>query len=159
MAKTGVLEGVALPPTYVPLGETAAAITISSSINKGTLVQQFPNIDFDFSNAPAAEFGSYESRVLQGVWMVAPFLHNGSVPNLEELLKPAAERVTTFEIGPNYDLESVGLSKKQPKGSYTLQTGCNPDSIDSGNSNCGHEYGTDLSDEDKEALIEYMKAL
>jgi mono/diheme cytochrome c family protein len=158
-AKPGVLEGVELPPGNTPIGEMPLAIDISSAINKGSLLQRFPNSDFDFSSAPDAEPGSYEARVLQGIWIAAPFLHNGSVPNLEELLKPAAERVTTFEIGPNYDLESVGLSTDQPEGSYTLQTGCSPDSLDSGNSNCGHEFGTDLSDEDKKALIEYMKTL
>ena len=158
-AKAGILKGVALPPDYVPILETTAAIGISAAIKTGTLVQRFPDIDFDFSSAPPAESGSYEARVLQGIWVAAPFLHNGSVPNLEELLKPAAERVTTFDIGPNYDLESVGLSTDQPEGSYTLQTGCSPDSLDSGNSNCGHEFGTDLSDENKKALIEYMKTL
>jgi hypothetical protein len=159
MAETGVLEGVILPPDYVPVPKMAPAISISSSINTGSLVQQFPDKNFDFSSAPPVEPGSYEAKVLQGVWIAAPFLHNGSVPNLEELLKPAAERVTTFDIGPNYDLESVGLSTDQPEGSYTLQTGCSPGSRDSGNSNCGHEFGTELSNEHKKALIEYMKTL
>jgi len=158
-AKAGILKGVKLPPDYVPIPEMTRAIEISSAMKKGTLVQRFPNTDFDFSSPPQAEFGSYESRVLQGIWVAAPFLHNGSVPNLKELLKPAAERVTTFEIGPNYDLKSVGLSTDQPEGSYTLRTGCSPDTLDSGNSNCGHEFGTDLSDKDKNALIEYMKTL
>lgn len=40
----------------------------------------------------------YESRVLQGIWAAAPYLHNGSVPTLEELLKPAAERVESFPV-------------------------------------------------------------
>ena len=67
LAKTGVLEGVALPPNYVPLPETTTAIRIPSSINTGSLVQQFPNTNFDFSSAPPAEFGSYEARILQGI--------------------------------------------------------------------------------------------
>jgi len=42
----------------------------------------------------------FESRVLHGVWATAPYLHNGSVPTLWELLKPPAARVSSFKIGP-----------------------------------------------------------
>ncbi|HUD89396.1 MAG TPA: di-heme-cytochrome C peroxidase, partial [Xanthobacteraceae bacterium] len=105
-----------------------------------------------------APVGSYESRVMEGIWAAAPYLHNGSVPTLAELLKPAAQRVKQFKIGNAYDINNVGLAVDQPNSTFTLvTTGC--DNLNSGNSNCGHEYGTNLSDADKKALLEYLKTL
>jgi hypothetical protein len=101
---------------------------------------------------------SYESRVLEGIWAAAPYLHNGSVPSLAELLKPAAERIGEFKVGPAYDIANVGLAAGQSKFDYTLKTtDCND--RNSGDSRCGHEYGTWLSAEEKKALLEYLKTL
>lgn len=100
----------------------------------------------------------YEARVLQGIWAAAPYLHNGSVPTLKDLLKPAAERPQSFKVGPVYDVETVGLALEQPAQSSTLSTTDCGDPA-SGNSRCGHEYGAQLSDEDKKALLEYLKTL
>jgi hypothetical protein len=99
----------------------------------------------------------YEARVLQGIWAAAPYLHNGSVPSLAELLKPAAQRVKQFKIGPAYDTKTVGIASEQA-GAFTLKTtGC--EDRNSGNSNCGHDYGTQLLDDEKAALLEYLKTL
>lgn len=101
---------------------------------------------------------AYESRVLQGIWAAAPYLHNGSVQSLAELLKPASERAASFPLGPAYDIEAVGLAAEQTRFGYVLETtGC--DDLSSGNSRCGHEYGTDLSDTEKRQLLEYLKTL
>jgi hypothetical protein len=100
----------------------------------------------------------YESRVLEGIWAAAPYLHNGSVPTLAELLKPAAERVAAFQIGPSYDVVNVGLATTQTKFGYTLTT-TDCAKRDSGNSRCGHEFGTQLTDPEKKALLEYLKTL
>ena len=102
--------------------------------------------------------GAYEARVLKGIWAAAPYLHNGSVPTLAELLKPPAERVATFKIGPAYDRDNVGLAVEQPQSTFTLQT-TDCSNLKSGNSRCGHEYGTKLSPEEKKALLEYLKIL
>jgi hypothetical protein len=108
--------------------------------------------------APPPPKGSYESRVMQGIWAAAPYLHNGSVPTLAELLKPAAQRVKKFKIGPAYDTVNVGLAVEQSAFNYTLvTTDCS--NLNSGNSNCGHEFGTQLSADDKKALLEYLKVL
>ena len=97
----------------------------------------------------------YEARVLRGIWAAAPYLHNGSVPSLAELLKPAAQRVKEFKVGPAYDTKTVGLAAEQA-GTFTLKTtGC--EDRNSGNSNCGHDYGTQLPDAEKAALLEYLK--
>jgi hypothetical protein len=102
--------------------------------------------------------GSYEARVMEGIWAAAPYLHNGSVPTLAELLKPAAERVKAFKVGPAYDTVNIGLAADQTWFNYTLTT---TDCIDrnSGNSRCGHEFGTQLSPDEKKALMEYLKTL
>lgn len=101
---------------------------------------------------------AYESRVLQGIWATAPYLHNGSVPTLAELLKPAAARVPTFKIGPAYDPVNVGLATEQSNLSSTLQT-TDCSNKRSGNSRCGHEYGTTLTEDEKKSLLEYLKTL
>jgi mono/diheme cytochrome c family protein len=100
----------------------------------------------------------YESRVLQGIWAAAPYLHNGSVPTLAELLKPAASRVAQFKVGPNYDIEQVGLAAEQTRFNFTLKT-TDCAERNSGNSRCGHEFGTTFSEAEKRALLEYMKKL
>jgi mono/diheme cytochrome c family protein len=100
----------------------------------------------------------YEARVLEGVWAAAPYLHNGSVATLADLLKPAAERTVSFKIGPAYDTENVGIAAAQTKfDSVLTTTDCS--ARNSGNSRCGHEYGTKLSPAEKKALIEYLKTL
>lgn len=101
---------------------------------------------------------AYESRVLEGIWAAAPYLHNGSVPTLAELLKPAAERVSSFKVGPAYDIVNIGIAAEQIRFDYTLQTTDCSDR-NSGNSRCGHEFGTTLSPDEKKALLEYLKTL
>jgi hypothetical protein len=74
------------------------------------------------------------------------------------LLKPAAERPASFKVGSSYDPVNVGLATEQTGLSTTLTTtGC--EARDSGNSRCGHEFGTTLSADDKKALLEYLKQL
>ena len=153
---TGVLEGA----TYgdITLGATASAADLLAVSVNGAMVQKFPNIDIVTLSGPIIPF-RYESRVMQGIWAAAPYLHNGSVASLEELLKPSTERMKSFQVGPAYDSQTVGLARSQPQGKRYLRetTGCG--NIDSGNSNCGHEFGTTLNPADKRALLEYLKTL
>jgi processive rubber oxygenase RoxA-like protein len=102
--------------------------------------------------------GEYEARVLEGIWAAAPYLHNGSVPTLAELLKPPAQRTAQFSVGSKYDIEKVGLAVTQP-GSDAVRSVTDCNEINSGNSRCGHDFGTDLSEQQKKALIEYLKTL
>ena len=109
--------------------------------------------------APPPSKGSYEARVMQGIWAAAPYLHNGSVPTLAELLKPAAERVKQFKIGAAYDTINLGLAVEQSqfKNDVLITTDCT--NFNSGNSRCGHEFGTTLTEQEKKALLEYLKTL
>lgn len=108
--------------------------------------------------APALSSYAYESRVLQGIWAAAPYLHNGSVPTLADLLKPVILRPVSFKVGPAYDTSRVGLASTQTKLNFTyLTTDCLL--RNSGNSRCGHEYGTLFTAAEKTALLEYLKQL
>ena len=100
----------------------------------------------------------YESRVLEGIWATAPYLHNGSVPTLADLLKPAGDRPRAFRLGNRYDKALVGLARDQGPSAKERDTkGCGD--LDSGESRCGHEYGTNLGDAEKRALLEYLKSI
>jgi len=108
--------------------------------------------------SPLPPKGAYEAKVLQGIWATAPYLHNGSVPTLAELLKPPAARVKQFKVGNAYDTVNVGLAIEQTQFNATITTTDCSD-LNSGNSNCGHPYGTQLTDPEKKALLEYLKTL
>lgn len=100
----------------------------------------------------------YANHPLDGIWARSPYLHNGSVPTLRDLMNPASERPATWYRGAReLDLEKVGyVSDKASGGSFLYDTSV------LGNKNTGHEgpeYGTDLSDADKDAIVEYMKTL
>jgi hypothetical protein len=108
-------------------------------------------------DAPAA----YEARVLYGIWATAPYLHNGSVPNLEQLLLPPEKRSASFMIGSRkYDADKVGyVTTESPFKDGTLVVS-GPDTKP-GNSNAGHKYPADkeLTDDERKALLEYLKQL
>lgn len=123
------------------------------------LRKAFPTGDNAGMLKSAAEPGcKYEARVLDGIWAAAPYLHNGSVPTLRDLLTAPADRPASFRPGPNYDIEAVGMAAEQTAFDQVIETtGC--DQLDSGNSRCGHDYGTSLSAADKSALLEYLKSI
>lgn len=187
-AKSGVLEG-ATPPFGKPIAPTATAFSLLGVTVIGTLVQHFTGVKiFEYGKdtpeatpagprlpsqatqellsayvppPPAAQQDEgkfkYESRVMYGIWAAAPYLHNGSVPTLADLLKPGEDRPKRFKMGRRYDTALVGLARDQGDSPYEIETSC--EDRDSGNSRCGHEFGTSLSDAEKRALLEYMKTL
>jgi hypothetical protein len=112
--------------------------------------------DLYISRAPPGAPAAYEARVLHGIWATAPYLHNGSVPTLWELLKAPKDRVATFMVGSRtFDPKNVGFVTDQtPYKSGTFVA--NPNN---GNGNGGHDYTTGLSDDDRWAIIEYLKTL
>jgi hypothetical protein len=96
----------------------------------------------------------YFTRPLRGLWATAPFLHNGSVPTLWDLLQPAAKRPARFPVGHReFDPKKVGYVDAPAKVVWEFDTSV------SGNRNTGHEYGTGLTDEQKWDLVEYLKTL
>lgn len=114
----------------------------------------------DLPRAPLA----YKARPLNGIWATPPFLHNGSVPNLYEMLVPAAERTSEFYLGSlEFDPVYVGYNTEKAKGYSKIDTTI------PGNFNTGHEFkgngtglgviGPELSEDDRWALVEYLKTL
>jgi hypothetical protein len=97
----------------------------------------------------------YAARPLVAVWATAPYLHNGSVPTIDDLLRPAAERPASFPVcSGEYDPVKLGLA------SGGGDSSCVFDTTRPGNGKDGHtgpEYGTDLGAEDRAALIEFLK--
>jgi hypothetical protein len=183
LVNPGVLTGASILGLNLPLKNPTAPISVLQLAVVGSIIQHalpvvVPNDLGDQIARAGSAFnpetnsltgafryepttparGSYESRVLRGIWAAAPYLHNGSVPTLTELLKPSRERVVAFKIGPAYDLDTVGLAVEQTAFKQVLQTTDCGD-LDSGNSRCGHEFGTALSPSQKKALLEYLKTL
>jgi mono/diheme cytochrome c family protein len=96
----------------------------------------------------------YKARPLSGIWASAPYLHNGSVPTLAELLKPPPARVAKFWVGGReFDPAAVGNDYDEGPNRTLLDTTL------PGNSNAGHAFGTQLSGAQKHDLLEYLKSL
>ena len=98
----------------------------------------------------------YANHPLDGIWARAPYLHNGSVPTLHDLLSPGKDRPKTFYRGYDvYDTAKVGfrtdVAEENGRKFFRYDTSL------PGNGNGGHEYGTSLSEADKQSLVEYMK--
>jgi mono/diheme cytochrome c family protein len=100
----------------------------------------------------------YKARPLNGIWATAPYLHNGSVPTLWHLLQSNETRPTQFSVGSReFDPVNVGYVTDQGLSVFNVLDASGE--IIAGSSNRGHTYGTDLSDGEKWALVEYMKTL
>lgn len=99
----------------------------------------------------------YKARPLDGIWATAPYLHNGSVANLYELLLPPAQRATRFFVGTRrFDPVKVGYrtDAAAPGNSFEFDT------TRPGNSNAGHDFGVSrMSEADRQNLLAYLKTL
>lgn len=106
------------------------------------------------NSAPMPTVDSYKARPLNGVWASAPYLHNGSIPSIYDLLLPAAQRPQSFYVG-NIELDTKKVG-------HLATLAANTSLFDTslpGNSNAGHEYATSLTDDERWALVEYIKSL
>ncbi len=134
------------------------------AVNQSTLYAGYEK-DWGFDQPYPQRFthfrktNGYANSPLDGIWLRAPYLHNGSVPNLRELLEPAARRSRSFYRGDDvYDPENVGFVSNVAARDGRLFFLFDTDRR--GNGNFGHEgsvYGTDLPGDQKRALIEYLK--
>jgi hypothetical protein len=104
----------------------------------------------------------YKFRPLTGIWATAPYLHNGSVPTLYDLLLPPSDRPTSFYVGTReFDPVKVGFKTEQSAdNSFLFRVSDDQGNPIQGNLNTGHDYNNaGLSEADREALVEYMKGL
>jgi hypothetical protein len=113
----------------------------------------FEGTPYDFKEFRKTD--GYANHPLDGLWLRAPYLHNGSVPTLADLLEPPDARPTRFWRGYDVlDPARVGFVSSGPEAE---RTGVAYDVTAPGNSNAGHTYGTTLPAEDKRALLEFLK--
>ncbi|HEX7182975.1 MAG TPA: cytochrome c [Thermoanaerobaculia bacterium] len=99
----------------------------------------------------------YVNMPLDGLWIRAPYLHNGSVPTLADLLETPDRRPKAFYRGYDvFDPVRVGFISDGPD---AQRLGMRIDVSQPGNGNEGHLWGTQLSPQEKTALLEYMKTL
>ena len=99
----------------------------------------------------------YVAMPIVGVWLNAPYLHNGSVPSLTDLLEPPDQRPARFYRG--YDVYDPGRVGFVSESADARAAGDLFETNQPGNANSGHLYGTTLPPEQKAALIEYLKTL
>jgi hypothetical protein len=163
-----------LDPTRLPVGLALSYL--------GTMIRQKAYDDLGYSPARRDSMNGfaiadlpqivagYKPRPLAGIWATPPYLHNGSVPTIYDLLSPVAERPATFAMGSR-EFDPVRLGLKQPRSGrwFTFDTSL------PGNRNTGHEFndgyvewtpgsppqggliGPLLSEEERMAIIEHLK--
>jgi hypothetical protein len=101
----------------------------------------------------------YANHPLDGLWLRGPYLHNGSVPTLADLLEPAEARPRAFLRGDDTLDEARGgfrsppctTGEPAPPGRFCFDT------TRPGNGNAGHDYGTGLSRTEKDDLVAYLR--
>jgi len=167
---TGIPFGEAFPDTFnalVLLGVDTQVVVTNHQESLGFKIkaaQAYPDLSLsDATDALIVEYAagnidqgeitptSYRAKPLDGIAFTGPFLHNGSVRTLQDLLKAPADRPTSFWVGStDYDVDGAGYVNA---GHFLLDTTIR------GNGKEGHTYGTQLASDDKSALLEYMKSL
>lgn len=183
---------------YVPLNDSA---TSNFGLALGAFVARVNEQWFDQNYIPIAERANlegerpnclqvaqgYKARPLNGVWATAPFLHNGSIATIYDLLSTAADRPTFVQLGnQDFDAKHLGIVQNEDVKSMNEKAGSSsykltPDYSDGlfildtrqpGNHNTGHLFddgsagggqrgviGRKFSEGEKFALIEYLKGL
>ena len=111
---------------------------------------------------------AYVAPPLDGIWCRGPYLHNGSVPTISDLLLPASQRPISFFLGGDttYDLHRLGLTYSEavaPDGSRRGKRASSKqfefNTHDPANSNEGHEFSNKISAQDSLALLEFLKTI
>jgi len=139
--------------------DSAHSDAVENQSTQGKFIEWF-NSSWFAKDEPAGRLlktKGYIAQPLDGIWASAPYLHNGSVPTLFELLK-SDERNTYWRrtAESTYDELNVGWK-------YTIETGYTDrftyDTTQKGYGNGGHTFGDGLTEEERMALLEYLKTL
>jgi len=111
----------------------------------------------------------YVAPPLDGVWASAPYFHNGSVPTLWHVLHPKNRPSVWWRTPAGYDTEKVGLEIKErsqedfatavSEGMPSAQRRQFFDATKPGKSAQGHDYPEELSEPERNAVLEYLKTL
>ena len=153
------------------IGQKARDYTKASAKDQGVSM----NNEFLKNDIWHKRRSGYIARPLHGIWVSAPYLHNGSVRTIRQLLTKPEKRENIFYTGTrNYDIEDLGYKSEEyfyPNNSgleknkvkaFAREVGMLKPAIHPENKtkeNIGHTFGTDWSPEEKDAIIEYIKSL
>jgi mono/diheme cytochrome c family protein len=149
------------PNLLIPESEIQTdSLLYKSNYQSNQFVEWFNNSWFAQGDHPARlePFDGYIAPPLDGIWITAPYLHNGSVPDLETLLN-SMERPAYWSRdfnNPKYDFEKLGWKysvQAAPQGTTVYNTQL------PGYGNYGHTYGDKLTSRERKAIIEYLKTL
>lgn len=154
---------------------------------KGFNTKKMSKLGVKYGEAPVGQ--GYTARHLSSVWATGPFLHNGSVPTIWDLLQPSSKRPKYFNVlSREFDSKKLGFKNQRPlingvikkceeheDSCFNTEPWGAPDRPITTNVNTGHEgvinwttesgeiitwdFGTEMSDNEKRALIEYLKVL
>ena len=131
--------------------ERVRSFTSELAAKMNTLGEGYP---WRFSHFRKTE--GYANMPLDGLWLRAPYLHNGSVPSLRALLFPETRPAQFYRAYDVYDFTDVGFVSSGPD---AQREGVLFDTTQKGNGNAGHVYGQQLPPDQKEDLLEYLKTL
>lgn len=148
-ALLGTIQSTRDPSLTAGASEALAALASNGEVIPG------PGTPEERCLAERSPILGYKGRPLNGIWATAPYLHNGSVRSLYQLLLPPEQRERSFAVGSReFDPKDVGYVSSTSANHSTFVTGAK------GNSNAGHDYGNGkLTEYDRRALIEFMKTL
>lgn len=173
-------------PVFPALGAAPNEIEYLPGIADRAKKQQAERCILDSQQNDFADNGlAYRARPLNGIWATAPYLHNGSVPTLYDLLLPGTVRNTTaapqsagvscndggkehlctrpedFSVGSHaFDPVKVGfVSTPHIPGTFEFRVRAPDGTPILGNYNSGHDFGEKLNDAERWALVEYLKGL
>ncbi len=181
VAPTGVLKGAKMPggageygdhaPVAVMLADLvegilvknvdATAKAVENAVRNGNGLKDLPKegkypSTINGEESPFASLLAYKARPLNGIWATAPYLHNGAVPTLYDLLLPEEERPQTFTVGRmEFDPVKVGFvhAADDAQAPFVYDTTL------PGNLNTGHNFTSKLTEDERWALVEYLKTL
>jgi len=132
----------------------------SANYSNPQFINWFNSSWFSSGDHPAKlePFKGYISPPLDGVWITAPYLHNGSVPTIEAVLNSSIRPAYWSRDfnNPQYDYEKLGwkFSVQEQAADKSVYNTTLP-----GYGNYGHYFGDKLSEEERNAVIEYLKTL
>ena len=154
-------EGSKYPNLLIPENviQTDSAL-YTSNYSSPQFVNWFNKSWFTSGDHPArlVPYRGYIAPPLDGVWATAPYLHNGSVPNLEAVLnskiRPAYWQRSFSKPSYNYAIPGWNYEVKNEAGSNEVYN-----TTLKGYNNSGHYFGDKLSNKERTAVIEYLKRL
>ncbi|WP_296478655.1 c-type cytochrome [Roseinatronobacter sp.] len=155
------------PNRVVPLDEIGTDPLYAQTMTDGSLDRFFDWVERSphGGTVRAAPAEGYIAPPLDGIWAAAPYLHNGSVPNLAALLDSRSRPAFWRHVIPqDYDPEAMGWqSETLEAGKTSVPSGPERariyDTTLPGYGNAGHTFADRLSDEQRRALLEYLKTL